>query len=134
MFASAVSQSSGAGVGFFFTGGRTRFIYPGPNTTFTYADGTVRTDENVALIKGDFAGVTDGPSFYQKFCTVAAPATRAAFQPTVEAAVESIPGYPEPVISTSELEMTGYYLEGEGNEDVAVGFGLHVIPSNNRTN
>jgi len=121
MFASAVSQASGAGPGFFFANGRTRYLYPGPNTTFTYSDGTTRTDENIAQIKGDFAGVIDGPSFYQKFCTVAEPVNRAAFQPTVEAAAESIPGYPKPIIATSELEMTGYYLEGVGNEDVAVG-------------
>ena len=125
MFASAVSSSTG-GVGAFAANGRTRYLYPGPNTTFTYADGTVRTDENIAQVKGNFIGVTDGPSFYQRFCAVVAPTAKAAFQPSIEAAVDGVPGYPVPVIATTELEMTGYYLEGEGNEDVAVGFGSHA--------
>ena len=126
MFASAVSQATGAGVGFFFSNGRTRYLYPGPNTTFTFADGTIRADENVARITGDFTGVTDGPSFYRRFCTVTAPTTRVASQPSIKLPVDSIPGYPEQVIATSDLELTGYYLEGEGNEDVAVGFLMHT--------
>jgi len=117
MFFEKAFVAGGVGNGYFFRNGRVRYIYPGPNTTFTYENGTTFGVDNVAYVKGNFAGVTDGPSFYQKFCTGPPPVVAAA-----EVAAEAItpPGYPEPVISTGDAIVSGYYLDGEGFDDVAV--------------
>jgi hypothetical protein len=70
-------------------------------------------------VKGNFEGVTDGPSFYQRFCTGPVTIASAKEEPeTVHAIAPS--GYPDPVISTGDSIVSGYYLNGEGFEDVAV--------------
>ncbi|KAH7411774.1 hypothetical protein DE146DRAFT_254437 [Phaeosphaeria sp. MPI-PUGE-AT-0046c] len=44
--------------------------YPGPNTTLTFANGTVRQIQNVAVIPSiyNFDNVTSGKSFFSTFC------------------------------------------------------------------
>jgi hypothetical protein len=93
------------------------YRYPGPETTFTFENGTHLALDNMAYILGNFSGVTDGPSFYKVFCNSSdsAPST-----PTPRAPVLSIPGYPASVIATKDFVVSGYYLDGEGFEDVAV--------------
>jgi len=95
-----------------------RYIYPGANTTFTFENGTVLALENVGKVKGDFTGVTDGASFYQKFCSVSSGASSAA--DSVSAADVVTPGYPTPIEITDDNIVSGYYLDGQGFEDVAV--------------
>lgn len=106
--------------GYFAGGGRTRFIYQGPNTTFTFDNGTVFSVENQAAVITDMTGVTDGPSFYTKFCV---PKDIPPTDPPARKPVNgggTVPGYPKPVISTGDGIVSGYYLEGKGLEDVAV--------------
>lgn len=108
--------------GYFARGGRIRYIYQGPNTTFTFANGTVRTFENTAAVKGDLSGVVDGTSYYSKFCTPA-PASAADVpvgRLTSAAGVSIGPGYPDPVISTGDGVVSGYYLDAPEFSDVAV--------------
>lgn len=101
-----------------------RYIYPGASTTFTFENGTTLTLDNIAQVKGNFAGVVDGSSFYQQFCTaltgttgdVAAIATTEAATPPGAVAI----GYPTPVVITNDSIVSGYYLDGVGYEDVAV--------------
>ncbi|KAI9050240.1 hypothetical protein LZ554_006377 [Drepanopeziza brunnea f. sp. 'monogermtubi'] len=116
-----------SGTGYFAGGGRTRYTYPGPNTTFEFANGTKLVTENVATVTGSFVGVTDGESFYNKFCT--GPEPPSVTDEPVEGGEEeelvsteavTIFGYPEPVLITNDTTVSGYYLEGEGFEDVAV--------------
>lgn len=110
--------------GYFSGGGRVRYIYPGASTTFTFENGTTLTLDNIAQVKGNFAGVVDGSSFYQQFCTaltgttgdVAAIATTEAATPPGAVAI----GYPTPVVITNDSIVSGYYLDGVGYEDVAV--------------
>ena len=64
---------------------------------------------------GNFTGVTDGESFYKKFCTGPVPAAPAAGAPPAT----QVPGYPKPVIVSSDHVVSGYYLDGD-NSDVAV--------------
>ncbi|KAH8882569.1 pyridine nucleotide-disulfide oxidoreductase family protein [Thozetella sp. PMI_491] len=104
--------------GYFSVGGRARFFYQGPNTTYTFANGTEITDENLSGVRWDLSGVVDGPSFYAKFC--ATNTTAPADTPASSATGAIAPGYPEPVIVTSDGVVSGYYLEGEGFDDVAV--------------
>jgi len=116
MFYEKAFEAGGVGNGYFFINGRVRYIYPGPTTKFSFANGTTIELDNVAHVKGSFAGVTDGPSFYQAFCT--GPQTSASA--AAAAAPISAPGYPNPVITTNDSIVSGYYLEGEGFNDVAV--------------
>ncbi|KAK0643702.1 hypothetical protein B0T16DRAFT_512983 [Cercophora newfieldiana] len=108
--------------GFFSEGGRIRYIYQGPNTTFTFENGTVLTFENVATIHENMTGVEDGASYFAKFCNVgsAGSTTASTSRTAVSLAGAAISGYPEPVIASSDNIVTGYYLQGEGLEDVAV--------------
>ncbi|KAL0944749.1 uncharacterized protein CTRU02_202636 [Colletotrichum truncatum] len=109
--------------GNFVSGGRIRYVYPGANTTFTFENGTETTFENHATIKKALTDVVDGASFYAKFCNPASPGADAPASTTRSnntSPSRLLPGYPDPVIITSGGEVSGYYLEGEGLEDVAV--------------
>lgn len=137
-FSKAYSQAGSSG--YFKTGGRIRFIYPGNATTFTFANGTYLDLPNVARLKGNWTGVTDGKSAFNHFCsgalstastaTATATATSTAVSSsstltpttteTPEPAPTGLPGYPAPVIISSDTIVSGYYLEGPGFDDVAV--------------
>jgi hypothetical protein len=104
-----------------------RYIYPGPNTTFTFANGTSLTVTNIAHIKQDLTGVISGPTFFAQFCNItgtppAAHAESAGTDATNVASGSGIfaPGYPAPVNITTDAVVSGYYLDGPGYEDVAV--------------
>lgn len=98
-----------------------RYVYPGANTTFTFENGTVLTLDNVGKVKGDFSGVTDGSSFYQKFCSGSTGASGAADALSAADAADVVaPGYPTPIEITDDSIVSGYYLDGAGFEDVAV--------------
>lgn len=112
------SLEATGGKGYFKAGGRTSFIYEGPNTTITYVDGTTVSFENQAAISGNLNGVVDGASYYKKFCTPKPPAK--ALPAASKVVNGALPGYPAPVIIDSEGIVSGYYLQGEGVEDVAV--------------
>ncbi|CEJ87193.1 hypothetical protein VHEMI04334 [[Torrubiella] hemipterigena] len=99
-------------------GGRSLLVYQGPNTTYTFADGTNHTVDNIATIVGDFTSVKDGKSFYDTFCTPAPPPQNNE-APGV-AVHGAIPGYPTPVLMASDGVVAGFYLDGAGYEDVAV--------------
>lgn len=99
-------------------GGRSSLVYQGPNTTYTFADGTNHTVDNIATIVGDFTSVKDGKSFYNTFCTVAHPSHN---NEAPDVAVQgTIPGYPTPILMASDGVVAGFYLDGAGYEDVAV--------------
>jgi hypothetical protein len=128
-FELASVAANGAGQnGYFSNGGRIRYIYQGANTTFTFANGTELTVENQATVKADLTGVTDGASFYAKFCTVPKPTAAdsntgghsIAASTKRDNGAAGVPGYPQPVIMTSDAIVAGFYLNGTGVEDVAV--------------
>lgn len=99
-------------------GGRSSYLFQGATTTYTMSDGTTRTYDNIATIKGDFSKVTDGKTFYSNFCKPVNPPNDNS---TPVASVNgAIPGYPTPVLMTDDGIVSGFYLEGKGYEDVAV--------------
>ncbi|GJC78846.1 peptidase S41 family protein ustP [Colletotrichum liriopes] len=121
MFFETSGKATGTGNGYFSSGGRIRYVYQGANTTITFENGTEVTFENHARIKKDLTGVVDGPSFYAKFCNPQSPASKApAGTIATNATAPILPGYPAPVTVTSDGVVSGYFLEGEGFEDVAV--------------
>lgn len=112
----SMATAAAGGRGSFFAGGRQTFMYQGSNITLTYADGSSVTNENKATVSGDWTGVVDGPSYYQKFCTPKVPPNdQDNFRND-----SKVPGYPAPVIATKDGLASGYYLQGEGVNDVAV--------------
>ncbi|SZF05319.1 unnamed protein product [Blumeria hordei] len=108
--------------GYFSGGGRLQYIYPGPTTTFTFANGSSLILENTARIFAEFDNVANGQQFYDKFCAIngdyheeeAAVEDSATNFPYFDAA------YPEPIIATNDSTLSGHYLDGQGYEDVAV--------------
>ncbi|KAK1967003.1 hypothetical protein LY78DRAFT_577266 [Colletotrichum sublineola] len=120
MFFEMSGLAAGAGKGYFTSGGRIRYIYQGANTTITFANGTEATFENHAVVKRDLTGVVDGKSFYAKFCNPASPASNTPLGANLNLTGPVLPGYPNPKAMTSDGVVSGYFLEGEGFEDVAV--------------
>jgi hypothetical protein len=109
--------------GYFAGSGRFSWIYPGANTTVTFENGTDLVVENKAAVIGDFTGVTDGNSFYQKFCT-GTPTTNASTAAVTSTTPSATPsatapatGYPAPLFISADKQVSGYYLP---NSDVAV--------------
>ena len=63
-------------------------------------------------MEGNFTGVTDGPSFYEVFCN----STSSNSSTTSHIiALGTLP-----VITTNDNIVSGYYLDGEGYDDMAV--------------
>ncbi|GAP90227.2 putative peptidase s41 family protein [Rosellinia necatrix] len=127
-FAAEISSN-----GYFQNGGRTRYVYPGSTTSLKFANGTSLELNNIARIKGDWSGVVDGPSYFAKFAP-GATSTGSTAKTTPSpapspAARAAVPGYPEPVISSSDGVISGYYLTGAGFEDTAVLVALSFAPA-----
>ncbi|GKT49704.1 peptidase S41 family protein ustP [Colletotrichum spaethianum] len=124
---SAVSNNAG----FFKQGGRTRYIYPGETTSFTFENGTYLELLNIARLKGDWNGVKDGTSFFSKFApgaglanstlvstsSAAHTSTPTTMSPTSPTGVK---GYPSPVVISRDSVVSGYFIDEPGFEDVAV--------------
>ncbi|KAK5994141.1 Peptidase S41 family ustP-like protein [Cladobotryum mycophilum] len=105
--------------GYFNGGGRVGYFYRGPNTSLTFTNGTTVKFDNIAAVTGNFTGVTDGASFYKSFCVPkVAPANATATESAITNS--TVPNYPKPVVATKDGIVSGYYLEGEGLNDVAV--------------
>ena len=73
-------------------------------------------------MKGGFAGVVDGPSFFMRFCNATGAAGSSESADTADASGPGflVPGYPTPIEITLDGVVSGYYLNGTGYEDVAV--------------
>ncbi|KAI0384399.1 hypothetical protein F5Y04DRAFT_228519 [Hypomontagnella monticulosa] len=117
--------------GYFQTGGRVRYIYPGNITSFTFENGTVLDLPNQARLKNSWNGVTDGQSFFRRFCagavtnaqatsTSSATSSTSASPSPSPAAATPIVGYPDPVLIASDSSISGYFIDQPGFEDVAV--------------
>ena len=133
----AQSSLGQGGAGSFFASQ----FFPGPSTEFGFKNNTKRVFVNRASIAGNFSGVTDGQSFFKKFCTGAAlaaleaeaatPAPSSTTAPSNSSVPVSTPlststptptaaGYPYPVIKHSRNAVGGYFLNGSGFSDVAI--------------
>jgi hypothetical protein len=116
--------------GYFALAGRYGYFYPGPNTTVEFANGTVNTYQNYAEVVGNFNGIVDGPSMYQKFCTgphqVAvvynnSMPIEAPTPPDLPPRGKTPPyGYPTPEVVSSDLQISGYFLNESAYSDVAI--------------
>jgi hypothetical protein len=134
--------SSGSGTGTFAGNGRGRWTYPGPTTSLTFTNGTTMVFDNFARVLKPFDGISTGADIYKKFFAVPAGAIQpaaAAAEPTTTSSASSTgsatsstsatsaasvrsapPGYPSPIIREMSNLNSGYFLSGEGFDDVAV--------------
>lgn len=123
MFYSKAFTAANAGTeGYFTGGGRIRYIYQGAETTFSFDNGTDATFENTASVKANMTGIVDGQSYFDTLCILSIDGRRRAVPATIGARAQSgqNPGYPEPVLATNDGVVSGYFLEGDGFDDVAV--------------
>ncbi|KAI1460045.1 hypothetical protein F4805DRAFT_417912 [Annulohypoxylon moriforme] len=118
--------------GYFQTGGRVRYIYPGNTTSFVFENGTTLDLPNQARLKGNWRTVVDGPSFFNRFCsgaTTNSASTESTNTDATTAAGVPVTGYPSPVIVSSDSSISGYFINQTGFEDVAVLAMLSFSPS-----
>ena len=110
-------------------------VYPGPNTTFVFANGSSVSIPNYAIVAKDLSGITNGDGMYSAFCsptsigaaaTSSAPASKRQASSLLPSGTASVvpmptsPGYPYPVVKHSGNFVAGYFLNDTGNEKVAV--------------
>jgi len=110
-------------------------FYQGNSTVITYKNGTTQHTANFAATDQDFTNVTDGKSFFQKFCTGEGLAlllasssssssnssnlttTEVPYAPVpTETARPAPPRYPDPLVVASDYSISGYVYQ----EDLAV--------------
>ncbi|SMY28899.1 unnamed protein product [Zymoseptoria tritici ST99CH_1A5] len=135
---------NGDRTGTFSGGGRGRYVYPGPSTTLTFANGSSVTSENYARTLAPFDDFHSGPDIYKFWLTVDAFKIKTAEQMGIDLLEEMsanssttpappapntapdpfanppAPGYPDPVIRGPNNYNSGYFLDGDGFDDVAV--------------
>ncbi|KAH8730155.1 hypothetical protein GQ44DRAFT_607285 [Phaeosphaeriaceae sp. PMI808] len=131
--------------------------YDGNNTDIKWSNGTTASTTNIAVLAEglSFTGVTDGQSFFRKFCTGALTGASASsadstdkdsgvISPRGPGPVMTIPhedyhtrnkrqviptsGYPTAVVQAKSGVVAGYFLSGQGFSDVAV---LKIISFSN---
>lgn len=124
--------ASGTGTGTFSGGGRGRWIYPGPTTTLTFANGSSITNANYANVLVPFAGIQTGADIRKTYFTppqgqpepveslATISSSSAAPTPTPITTTIPAPGYPSRFIREPNNLNSGYFLQGEGYDDVAV--------------
>lgn len=129
--------TSGTGTGTFSGGGRGARIYPGEATTLTFANGTTVTNENFARVLAPFDNITSGADIYREFFTLppdepqyvdeiatstSSSTSSSATSTSTSSTSTTIPapGYPTPIIRGAGNANSGYFLDGEGYDDVAV--------------
>jgi hypothetical protein len=108
--------------------GRAGFTYPGANTTLSFANGSTSVYQTMARIPGNFTGVINGETAFQKFCTN--PTVVQAAQPAAPTFKPgdalnntlTLKGFPKAQVIASDGSASGYYLKSQANSDVGVLF------------
>lgn len=117
--------------GYFGGSGRFGYVWPGASTAVEFENGTIVDFRTIARVVGDFSGISDGASFYAKYCTGSKPVSAVASPtvptPTATSTPTTAPtgnltapppvGYPTPVVIASDQSAAGYFLP---DTDVAV--------------
>jgi hypothetical protein len=98
-------------------------MYQGPNTTFSFANGTTKSQMNLAVVFANFNGVDSGPAFFRKFCSgpqpTPSPTASSVPSPTTNVtstriATPSHIGYPNAVLLNPNLAVGGYHINDTG--------------------
>lgn len=116
---------SGSGTGMFTGGGRGRYVYPGASTTLTFANGTDRIIQNYARPRYNFRDINSGEDLAKEWFNFGSASSGQGASEEFEtistaASAATAPGYPDPVSIGPFNLINGYYIDGEGYNDVAV--------------
>jgi len=109
----------------FTGGGRARFLYPGPTTTFEFANETELTIENYARPMINFRSVQSGEDIRDNFfyfgsnSDVEVANKLQVDEPVMQVAAAPL-GHPPPVLADPYHVINAYYIDAPGYEDVAV--------------
>lgn len=125
--------TQGSTTGMFTGGGRGRFVYPGDTTTLTFVNGTTRVIQNYGRTSVSFRGVSTAEDLAKKVFNYGGTGSVSTTSIQSQALAPNVnhvekrqstksppPGYPKPVVQATSNVIMGYYLEGEGFDDVAV--------------
>ncbi|KAI8943578.1 hypothetical protein NX059_001574 [Plenodomus lindquistii] len=125
--------ASGSGTGMFTGGGRARWLYPGATTTLKFANGTEFTMQNSAHVLISFRNINSGEELASKWFSWGSPgdfgdmgaqaqkeSTEEVTTLALDGASAAVPGFPTPVVAGPMNLINGFYIDGEGYEDVAV--------------
>ncbi|KAF2817400.1 uncharacterized protein BDZ99DRAFT_405035 [Mytilinidion resinicola] len=121
--------SYGTGTGTFSGGGRGRWAYPGANTTYTFANGTSKTVENIAYPMFNLDGIDSGEKLQQNFFNYDAGTANTEGKVNLHvvpgdkvaaAATGSAAGYPPTVIAGPSNIINGYYIDSPDYSSIAV--------------
>ncbi|CEJ81451.1 hypothetical protein VHEMI01573 [[Torrubiella] hemipterigena] len=93
-------------------------FYQGKETTFGFANGTTLTLENTARVQANMTGVVDGQTFYDAFCVPSKSGKPQNAGPTSPNPPKA--AYSNPIVRSSDNTVSGYFLQGEGVDNVAV--------------
>jgi hypothetical protein len=110
--------------GLTFLGAFRTGMYTGqPNTTMQFANGTMLSMTNLAVVFGNFTNVNNGQDFFRRFCSGPQPVPQAPARPSTPtngsqsaAPAPSHIGYPKAVMINPNLAVGGYYINGAGYE------------------
>lgn len=126
--------------------------FQGGTTNITWSNGTQASFTNIATTQYDFSRIADGPSFFRAFCTGAVSGAQVTLGNTKERSTspgllgpvpriptgiyhrrskrQTIPTgtYASPVAEASSGVVAGYFLNGNGYDDIAV---LKIISFSN---
>lgn len=155
LFYSRASAAENGGRGYFEANGRDAYLFHGPVTELTFANGTTVQRTNMATLAGaqygyDWSSINSTQTFvdvfmpgirythkpvpgsastqHRKSSASESDMKRAAASAAVKA-TKSAPGYPKPVIMNDAYDVAGYFLDAPGFEDVAVLAMLTFEPS-----
>lgn len=106
--------------GEFHSNGLFSHFYQGPNTTFVFENGTTVTEENMARVHYPLTDVVSGKSYGRRFNNGKILSTETGSSDFKPALPDGIPGYPKAILETGEGVVSGYFLEDEEVNDVAV--------------
>lgn len=108
-------------IGFYYT--TTLAFYHNDTTIYSFSHGSSRTVQNFVVPKVDIDFDSGSALFSQHLLppskAQAASASQAA-SPSESAAPTAIPGYPSSFVSQVQNIVSGYFLNGTGNDNVAV--------------
>lgn len=119
-------------------------FYSGDSVTLEFDNGQKITQESYAAVRtaADFTGVNTGEDFYQKFLNPANQQTGTSTgtsqpQPqgngTLPPPPPNLTGFPKPMVRDSGANVTsGYFLTGQGYDDVAVLSVIGFAPENSQ--
>ncbi|QDS78033.1 hypothetical protein FKW77_003045 [Venturia effusa] len=113
------------------------YIYPGSNTSLLFENGTSLVLDNYAVVTKSLESVADGKSpdvksSRRSFKTSLPKSPYGAAASKIVTTPTAIPGYPKPVLTSSDGAIHGYYLASPSASDTAVLVVRSFVPTSQK--